>query len=168
MADSIPPLAPTPYDGAQLLFLEAALMTVIRHNGIRLDDLRTLFDRSFTALGTAVGAGLVTPVGPAFAIYHGDPAGVFDVEIGFPTAGAPTRDIETPAGAIHASALPAGNAMVTSHLGSYDGLGDAWRRLVAAADGQPKGVFIEAYVSDPSTTATDQLRTDLILPVRSA
>lgn len=163
---SIPPLPETPYSEIQHDYLEAGLLSVIRYRKRRIDDLRDIFDGAFTALAGAIGAGLFLPNGPAIAIYHGDPQGEFDLEIGFPSITAPTQDIETAAGVLHASALPAGPAALLSHVGAYDGMPQAWARLVEGAEGTPRGIWIEAYVSDPSTTPADQLRTDLILPLQ--
>ncbi|MDJ1115261.1 GyrI-like domain-containing protein [Microbacterium dauci] len=166
MADSIPPLASAPYREVTSVFLEGALMTVIRHEKKTLADLRDIFDTSFTALAEAVKSGWVIPTGPAYAVYHGDPQGTFDLEVGFPALSAPTADIPTTAGTIHASALPAGNAAILTHVGSYAGLGDTWGTLMASTDTEHRGVWIEAYVADPSSTADADLRTDLILPLR--
>lgn len=165
MADSIPPLSPDPYREVTNVFLEGALMTVIRHEQKTLADLRDIFDASFTALAEAVKTGWVIPTGPAFAIYHGDPRGTFDLEVGFPALSAPTADIPTSAGTIHASALPAGSAAIVSHVGSYESLGGSWAILAAGAGSEPRGVWIESYVTDPSSTPEADLRTDLILPL---
>lgn len=162
---SIPPFPAEPYRAVTTEMLEAELLAVIRHRGVTLDQLRTLFDRTFQALAQAIKAGLFIPVGPALAVYHGDPAATFDVEIGFPASGVPTQAIPTAAGDIHASALPAGPAAVLSSVGSYDALTGAWQKLTSEATGTPTGVWIEVYVSDPATTAPDDLRTDLVLPL---
>ncbi|WP_052460558.1 GyrI-like domain-containing protein [Microbacterium gorillae] len=106
------------------------------------------------------------PAPPAVAVYRGDVQATFDLELGYPAASAPTNAVPSPAGVITTSAFPAGPAAVTSHVGSYEGLGAAWATLVAAAEGTPTGISIEAYVSDPRTTPEEQLRTDLVLPVR--
>lgn len=163
---SIPPFPEKPYAELTREVLEAELLVVIRHDAVTADRLRDLFDHSFGALHGAIKAGLFVPVGPAVAVYYGDPQATFDLEIGFPAMGAPTADIPTAAGVIRASAFPAGPAAVISHVGGFDGLGAAWQGLVAQAGGTPTGVWIEAYISDPSTTAPDQVRTDLVLPIR--
>lgn len=163
---SIPPFPAEPYSGVEKVFLEASLLVVIEHRGIRIENLRGAFDGTFSALGQMIEAGLFVPDGPAVAIYRGDPSAELDVQIGFPVMTAPTRTIPSDAGDIVASAFPAGNVAITSHVGSFDGLPAAWERLVAAADGTPTGTWIEAYVSDPRTSAPDQLRTDLLLPIR--
>jgi hypothetical protein len=75
-----------------------------------MDDVRDLFDRGFAALGAAG----ITPAGPAFASYRGDPMGVFDAEIGFPLAEPLRASIEgTPT--VQPSTLPAGPALALSH-----------------------------------------------------
>lgn len=160
---SIPPLAATPYSAITYEQLENELLAVIRHENITIADVATLFDPAFQALGQAIVAGLFIPVGPPFAVYYGDPMATFDLEIGFPAQSVPTQDIPTAAGTIHASALPAGRAAIVSHIGSYEGLGEAWGTLASNVEGTPSGVWIEAYVSDPTSTPADQMRTDLIL-----
>lgn len=163
---SIPPFPSTPYADVTYEMLEAELMVIIRHTDVTLADLTAIFDRSFAALGEAISAGLFVPVGPAIAVYRGDPQARFDLDVGFPAMGAPTNDIPTAAGTIRTSALPAGRAAIVSHIGSYDGLGQAWARLVSNVEGTPTGDWIEVYVSDPTSTEAERLRTDLVLPVR--
>lgn len=165
---SLPPFAAEPYGAVTAEMLEAELIVVIRHDRVTMADLRELFDTSFGALHSAAKSGLFVPVGPALAIYHGDPQETFDLEIGFPAMGAPTNAIPTPAGVIHASALPAGPVSVLSHIGDFGGLGASWGALISGAASAPLGIYIEAYISDPATTPADNLRTDLILPLRSA
>lgn len=102
------------------------------------------------------------------AIYYGDPMGVFDLELGFPVATAPTDPLITASGAaVQASALPSGAATATTYIGSYDDLGRPWMGLAErpGAEGlHHRGIWIEVYVSDPSEDPED-VRTDLILPV---
>ncbi|MCT1478579.1 GyrI-like domain-containing protein [Microbacterium sp. p3-SID336] len=157
-----------PFGPADSLELDPVPLAVIRHEGIRIADLRDVFDGGYAAIGAAFAAGTLIPTGPALAIYHGDPMGVFDLELGFPVHAPPTDPIGTGEGtAIVASTLPTGPAVATTVLGSYDGLGAGWAGLVErAADAglHPRGVWIEVYVSDPST-APEELRTDLLMPV---
>ena len=69
------------------------------------------------------------------------------------------------------SSMPATQVATVSHLGGYDGLGDAWGRLMqqVAADGhQPALPFWEVYVTEPSPDLDPAtLRTDLVLPYES-
>lgn len=162
---SIPPFPPTPFTDLTYDFLEAELLVVIRHNGVTIGDLPKVYDRSFGALGQAISAGLFMPTGPALGVYHGDPAGTFDLDIGFPAISAPTSPLDSPAGPIRTSSLPAGRAAFLSHVGTFEGMAGTWKRLMDTVDGTPSGVWIEVYVSDPTTTSPDQLRTDLVLPL---
>ncbi|MFC9985222.1 GyrI-like domain-containing protein [Microbacterium keratanolyticum] len=145
-------------------------LAVIRHEQIRIDDLRDAFDTGYAALGALFADGTLTPVGPAVAVYYGNPMEVFDLELGFPVERAPEHPLTTDAGVtILGSALPTGPATATTVMGSYDGLGAGWMRLVEETLGQGlsiRGMSIEVYVSDPDVPA-DELRTDLILPIAS-
>lgn len=158
----------TPFGPATRLELDAIPLAVIRHEGIRLSDLRDAFDTGYRAIGATFADGTLTPTGPAIAVYYGDPMGVFDLELGFPVQAPPSAAIPVgTAGSVVASALPSGSAVATTLHGSYDGLGDAWAALAerAATEGlHPRSIWIEVYVSDPDTEE-DQLRTDLIMPV---
>ncbi|WP_054683139.1 GyrI-like domain-containing protein [Microbacterium sp. No. 7] len=152
---------------ADRIDLEPLPLAVVRHAGLRLDDLRSVFDAGFSALGRAFAGGALTPTSPAIAIYRGDPQDVFDLELGFVVTAAPRTPIVDRGTEITASALPAGPALATTHVGDYDGLGEAWGSLVAEGAEQgagPAGVWIEIYVTDPSN-AEDELRTDLIMPI---
>ncbi|MFC4137332.1 MULTISPECIES: GyrI-like domain-containing protein [unclassified Microbacterium] len=158
----------TPFGATDRLELEPVPLAVIRHEGLRIADLRDAFDSGYGAIAAHFADGTLTPAGPALAIYYGNPMEVFDLELGFPVMSAPVQPIPAGEGpAITASALPAGPATATTVFGPYDGLGAGWMGLVerSLAEGlQPRGISIEVYVSDP-TAAPEDLRTDLILPV---
>ena len=157
-----------PFGPADSLELETVPLAVIRHDGIRIADLQDAFDRGYGAIGALFADGTLIPTGPALAIYHGDPMGVFDLELGFPVQTAPSAAIAAPDGArIVASTLPDGAAVATTVFGSYEGLGAGWAGLVeraAEAALRPRGIWIEVYVSDPDTVPSE-LRTDLLMPV---
>lgn len=144
-----------------LVSVEALPTAVVRHEGLTVADLPSVFDAAFPALG-ASGASLA---GPAFAHYLGDPRGVFDLEIGFPVSEPLTSDIAGEP-TIRPSTLPIGEALALTHVGSYDTLPESWERLSAAAQTQgltPTG-SLEVYVTMP-TPDTDPatLRSDLFL-----
>lgn len=156
-----------PFGPADRLDLDAVPLAVIRHNGIRLADIQEAFDAGYSAIALTFAGDVLIPTGPALAIYHGDPMDVFDLELGFPVQSPPEDPIPTATGSvISASALPTGPAVATTMFGSYEELGGAWGGLVARAGAEglrPGGVWIEVYVSDPSTPPAE-LRTDLIMP----
>jgi len=158
----------SPYGAADPLDLSPVPLAAVRHHGLRLADLGTVFDPSYAALGQAIGTGVLTPAGPALAVFRGDPREVFDLDIAFPVETTLVDPVTLGDVAIEPVELPSGPALARTVVGPYDGLGAAWAELFAAAASQgrrPAGVWIEVYVSDPRTTAPKDLRTDLILPV---
>lgn len=161
-----PAFPAAPFRQGERIELQPTPLAVIRQDGIRMANVPPLFDRGYTTLGGLFATGALRPVGPAVAIYHGDPGGVFDLEIGFPVAEAPAEPIAAGEMMVVGSTLPAGQAAAGTYLGPYDGLGAAWGALIGASGAVPSGVWIESYVGDPGSTAPDELRTDLILPVR--
>jgi len=155
-----------PFPGPTRLELEPVPLAVVRHEGVRIADLPSAFDAGYAALGSLFAEGRLVPTGPAIAVYHGDPMGLFDLELGFPVAEAPGAPIPVGGVAVEGSRLPAGPAYASTHEGSYDTLGAGWQTLVQEIDVTPTGIWIESYVSDPSDTAPDALRTDLIVLTR--
>ncbi|WP_243225924.1 GyrI-like domain-containing protein [Microbacterium sp. CIAB417] len=156
-----------PFGAADRIELDPMPLAVVRHVGIRFDDLREAFDAGYAAVGRQFGTGALVPAGPALAIYHGNPMEEFDLELGFPVASAPADPIDADGVLITASTLPSGPAVATTYLGAYDGLGTGWSGLVeraVSAGLMPRGISIEVYVSDPTERA-ERLRTDLILPL---
>ncbi|MFS3126931.1 GyrI-like domain-containing protein [Nocardioides sp. Bht2] len=163
-------LSPQPLLTPTVLSLPDEVAVVQLHNeGVTLADLPGIFDAGYSVL-----AGL-GPIGPGFAIYSGDVASTFDLTIGFPVAGAPTppgivptnavvNPADLPDGVEHGT-FPSGNALVKSHLGSFDGLGPAWAALLETPDLVRSGPIIEIYVTDPSVTPMEEWRTDLVVPL---
>lgn len=77
------PAFPTePFAAPTRIDLGAIPLAVIRHRGLTMDRLPAVFDEGFPALGRLLDAGTVAPIGPAVAVYQGDPAAVFDLELG--------------------------------------------------------------------------------------
>ncbi len=143
--------------------LEPATTAVIRRV-VPMDRLPEFFDSSFGALAAAVtgqGAGIA---GPAFALYHGMPTDMVDLEVGFPTQRAVVAE-----GDVVASALPGGRVARAVHAGSFDGLGPAWGRLRSWIDGQDLRAgetFWEVYLTQPTPEMDPgDLRTELNWPV---
>jgi AraC family transcriptional regulator len=66
--------------------------------------------------------------------------------------------------------LPAGRWACTVHRGSYDGLGDAWQRLLGQwlpSSGHRVGVgeFYELYLNHPGNASEEELQTELYVPL---
>ncbi|MEJ8280874.1 GyrI-like domain-containing protein [Pseudonocardia spirodelae] len=142
-----------------------AVPTAVVRGTVPTGELRSFFDRAFSVLPKAVTGQGVAITGPAFALYRGAPSDVAELEVGFPTDRPITAD-----GDVVPAALPAGRVARVVHAGSFDGLGDAWRRLGewVAAQGLHGGEeFREAYLTEPSPDMDPaDLRTELTLPLR--
>lgn len=158
-------LAPAePYDRGARVELDAVPLAVVRHDGVRLDQLRDLFDAAYPAVAGQFADGTIVPAGPALAIYHGDVRETFDIEIGFPVVEPPSSPVPVGELEVVGSTLPAGPAVAATHIGPYDGLGEAWAQLADLPEVNPRGSWVEVYVTEPGPDAST-LRTDLLLPV---
>jgi effector-binding domain-containing protein len=135
-------------------------------------DLGALFDLHLPNVSDRIADLGGTPTGPSYGRYHEFGPDRADVEIGIPVA-APVANLrplaECEAGEIGNSGLPGGDAAVTVHHGSYDGLKDTYARLEAwiAAQGMTAGAGPwESYVTDPSEVEDPaQLRTEVVWPL---
>ena len=174
-----PGLGDQPVEGIQILRAPAVPTVVVRATNVAMSTISELFDAAFgTALPAAFARGL-TPAGPAFALYTrltdgADP--VADVEIGFPLDGPLIEQLDdepVEGGGLRvvASVLPAADVAVTTHLGGYDGLGQAWGEFlgqIGAMGRAPGTPFWETYVTEPSPDMDPaDLRTDLYCVVHT-
>ncbi|MEP6655183.1 MAG: GyrI-like domain-containing protein, partial [Myxococcales bacterium] len=149
--------------------LPARRLATVRHLG-PYPQIAEAFHR----LGTiAAAGGLYAHVDPAMlALYHDDPETTPRGELRSDAALVVRDDVELPSGLSEVT-LPAGRYAKASHRGAYSGLGDAWARLMG--EWLPRSGFrvgggpsYEVYVSDPRTTATEDLVTDLYVPLADA
>jgi effector-binding domain-containing protein len=138
--------------------------TAVIRGVVGMDEIAAFFDSAFSRLAPALAGQGVAIVGPAFALYHGAPGAVADLEVGFPTA----STIETDGDAV-ASRLPGGRVARLVHEGSFDHLGSSWGRLaewIAAAGLTPGEDLWEVYLTEPSPEMNPaDLRTELNWPV---
>lgn len=174
-----PGLGDQPVVGVRLLRAPVVPTVVVRAGDVAMSTISELFDAAFGTVFPAAFAHGLTPAGPAFALYTrltdgADP--VADVEIGFPLGGPLLEQIddepvEGDGLRVVASVLPAADVAVTTHLGGYDGLGQAWGEFlgqIGAMGRAPGTPFWETYVTEPSPDMDPaDLRTDLYCVVHT-
>lgn len=156
------------FDGVTLLDGPEVPLAVVEVRDFPLTRMPELMDGVFSRLFPALGAAGAAPAGPALAMHTRIPTDTVDMGVGVPVAAPLAQSLDLGNGyTVSASALPAGRAAATSHLGSYDGLGDAWGRFideVIAAGHTPSSRFFEVYVTEPTPEADPAtMRTDLVV-----
>jgi effector-binding domain-containing protein len=114
----------------------------------------------------------VEPAGPPFVRYHTFGETETDIEVGIPVVEAAPGS-----GQVAAGELPGGAAVTTWHIGSHDGLGEAYARLDAwlkEHDREAEGAVWEVYtwidpVLEPDPVAwpaPSEWRTQLVQPIK--
>ncbi len=140
-------------------------LATIRHIG-PYDQIGKAFER----LGAIAGAAaLFGRAGAAMvAVYYDDPETIAADELRSDAAIAIPDSASVPAGLVE-QRIPGGTYISTLHIGPYDGLPDAWRRLKQerASSARPRraGASYEIYLNDPTTTPKEELRTEIYVPV---
>lgn len=174
-----PDLGPEPVDGVRLFTVPAVPTAVVRATAVPMATIEGFFDSAFGKAFPALFASGMTPAAPAIALYTriaDGPDAEADLEIGFPLSTPLLEQIhgepeEVDGLLVVPSELPAGEVAVTSHLGSYDGLGEAWGKFmeeISSLGRAPAIPFWESYVTEPSPDIDPAtLRTDLFCPVQT-
>ena len=165
MTFPIPAEAPTE---VTIVDLADGPTATIRFDGVTMADLRNCYDSSSGALQAAIQAGAFTPAGPFLGIYHGDPHGTFDLEVGFPVEVSLEQERTFDGLTVRPGTNLAGSWATLGHIGSYDTLPNAWMALmdgVSSAGRTFRSTTVEAYVSNPTDTPAEELRTDLFASV---
>ncbi len=135
-----------------------------RRARVPLADLAQFFDGTYRDVLQAIQAQGLRPAGPPFARYWGPVTDSADVEAGFPVTGFATH------GDIQAASLPGGDAVVGTHVGPYESLGQTWQSLEQWAQAQGRArrgdQCWEIYLTDPSAEPDpDRWRTQVVLPL---
>ncbi len=146
--------------------LEAQHAVVIRKKA-PAGELGPAMSEGLTALGMFVATSATAPAGPPFARYLSMEGEEWEFECGMtvlePMAGA---------GPIESCELPAGDAVSTLHIGSYETLGETWTALQTWV--QEQGLVgaappWELYLTNPTEQPDPtQWRTEIVIPVTSA
>lgn len=107
-----------------------------------------------------------TPAGPSFAAYYNNDMADLDVGIGFPVAKAlPGK------GEIQAGEIPTGKYATCLYTGPYSHIQAAYAALTQFVQDNHVEVTIQAYemyLDDPSRTPPEELRTTVMLPLKTS
>jgi effector-binding domain-containing protein len=140
--------------------------TAVVRGEVPRDELPGWLAGTFQAVYDYLRRAGIAPTGPPFARYT-FLAGVVAVEAGFPVPyEIPGDDL------VKSSALPAGHAAVTTHIGGYEDLDRAYLAIVSWLDVhgyELAGPHWEVYRTDPSAEPDPtRWRTDIVVPYRAA
>ncbi len=119
---------------------------------------------AYTAIGEAMKANGITQAGAPLAITNSYDATGWKFDAAIPV----DRNDNLPTSDVRAGNTYAGKALVFTHTGSYDKLGDTIMKAYAwtAVHGyKTKDRLIEEFVSDPGNTPADQVITRIKLPI---
>lgn len=133
------------------------------HAEVPAAEIRNVFDRAFPELMRVVQASGAQFRGAPFGYYPRMPGDTIEVFVGFPI----DREIAAQ-GDVAPFMLPGGKAVVGTHVGPYDGLGETYRQLSewAQREGLALGPMVwETYVTDPTTAPPSEWRTEIFWPL---
>jgi effector-binding domain-containing protein len=136
--------------------------TAVIREQVAMTALPEFFGRAFAAVSAAMEAQRVQPAGPPFALYHGMPTEIVDVEAGFPV---PTTVAAV--NGVRAGMLPECRAVQAMHVGSYDSLSmtyEAVKQRMREDGLSASDDMWEYYLSDQSTDPATW-RTLVVWPV---
>ena len=145
-------------------------LAAVVHLTIPRERIEKEMEPAINEVLSALSAQNLSPVGPLFAHHLTQDNAVFDFEVGFPVS----CEIE-PTGRVKNSVLPAGDAVYTSYVGSYDGLFAAWSEFdrwirsegALGPDLERGDTLWEVYSIGPeSTSDSAQWRTELFQSLR--
>lgn len=140
--------------------------TAVMRGEMPMQELSAWLPRTYQTVHSYLQRAGVTPAGPPFARFTFLDDAVA-VEAGFPVPAEVPGDPP-----VEPSALPDGPAAVTTHIGRYEDLDQAYRATrdwIADHGCQPAGPHWEVYYSNPTVQPDPTTwRTDVVVPYRPA
>jgi effector-binding domain-containing protein len=129
-----------------------------------MSALPAFLGESFGRLYTAVPSLGAHPLGMPFVLYHEFGPDLIDVEACVPV----DRTVE-PGAPVRAFTLPAADVAMTTHVGPYEGLAEAYAALsawIADHGYRSAGPVRERYLNGPSDgTPPSEYRTEIEMPI---
>jgi len=131
-----------------------------------VQDLPQVLGKAYGAIAQYLGKLGEQPVGPPFVAYYNMDMQNLDVEIGFPVSGRfPGKDD------IAACEIPAGKVAACLYVGPYNEIEPAYKALSQWIEDngyEATGVAYEMYLSDPTQTSPQELKTQIVFPLKTA
>lgn len=131
-------------------------------------SIASVMDEGFTTLGSLIEQAQIRPAGPPLALYSDMVGTQMTVRIGFPVS--PGDEVKA-SGELVAGHTPHGRTLKALHHGPYARLPETYaileKHFADAHAGLPTLTW-ERYVSDPDTTAPDELVTEIYMPLPDA
>jgi effector-binding domain-containing protein len=147
------------------IFEQAAQPTLTIRAHAAVQNLPQLMGQSFGAIAGYLGELGEAPAGAPFAAYYNMDMQDLDVEMGIPVSSKlPGR------GEIQSTEIPAGKYVTSLHTGPYDQCGpvyEAMNRWIAEHNYEVTGVAYEFYLNDPGEVSPDQLKMQIIFPLKN-
>lgn len=139
--------------------------TLVMFGKVAVEEMPRFLSKAYGAVETRVAETGACFAGAPFARYRAldEKFEEFEVEAGFPLE-SPVEGDEH----VKASALPAGKAATTWHVGPYDKLGSAYQAVmkwIVEKNGTPTSTPWESYHSDPMVEPDpEHWRTEVVQP----
>ena len=131
----------------------------------RVEELPQELGKAYGAIAQYLCELQEQPAGAPFAAYYNMDMQNLDVEIGFPVPHPlPGR------GEVQSSEIPGGKAATCLHIGPYDQMEPAYTALsewMQENGYEAAGVAYEMYLSDPQDTPPEELKTQIVFPLKS-
>jgi effector-binding domain-containing protein len=143
------------------------MLYVTRGAGMAPEEIATVMQEAFAAIGAFIGRTGIAPAGPPLSVYRDWDAttGKMQIDIGFPVAAADTAKAE---GDVKAGVTPSGKALKAIHRGPYKTLRETYGVLsehIKQAGMPMPQVAWEVYITDPDQVPEDELLTEIYMAV---
>ena len=139
--------------------------TVVIRTRTNIKEISQVLGENYAVLGEYLGSIGEFPAGAPFVAYYNIDMQDLDIEIGFPVSKSiPGKD------KIMSTEIPGGKVATCLHVGPYQEIEKAYTALtkyIEKQDCEPTDVAYEFYLNDPRETAPQDLKTEIIFPLRT-
>jgi effector-binding domain-containing protein len=144
---------------------QAPQPTLTIHRHAKAQDLPRTMGEAYEAIARYLGELGEEPVGSPFCAYYNDDVKDLDVEIGFTV-----NKKLAGKGEIQSGEVPQGMTASCVFTGPYVEMSSAYEALAAWIEEnglEPSGVSYEFYLNDPAEVPPEELKTEIVFPLKS-